>query len=159
MRKFILCAIFGSFALTANVASARNIWRECGIGGMLFKKTGWAAITSNIIWDLGTTATSSNASSDDLCEGPTASTASFVNETYANLEEEIAVGQGTHLTAMLNMLGCEGSSHAGIISGVRADLNSQMSQAGYSLNSKSQNAENLFNATLSRAQTAQCRSI
>lgn len=159
MRKFVLCAVFGSFALTANVASARNIWRECGIGGMLFKKTGWAAITSNIIWDLGTTATSSNASSDDLCEGPTASTASFVNETYANLEEEIAVGQGTHLTAMLNMLGCDSTSHTGIISGIRADLSSQMSQVEYTLHSKSQNAENLFNATMSRAQTAQCRSI
>ena len=159
MRKLVVCAIFGSIALTVNVASARNVWRECGIGGMIFKKTGWAAITSNIIWDLGTTATSSNASSDDLCEGSTASTASFVNETYANLEEEIAVGQGAYLTAMLNMLGCKGTSHSEIVSGIRSDLSSQMSKAEYSLNSKSQNAENLFNATLSRAQIAHCNSI
>ncbi|MFZ4405475.1 MAG: DUF3015 family protein, partial [Pseudobdellovibrionaceae bacterium] len=135
MRKLLICAVFGSFALTANVASARNIWRECGIGGMLFKSTGWAAITSNIIWDLGTTATSSNVSSDDLCEGSSASTASFIHETYANLEEEIAVGQGTHVTAMLNMLGCDSSTHGGIISGLRSDLNSQMSQPEYSSHS------------------------
>ncbi len=159
MRKILICTIFATSALATNVASARNVWRECGIGGMLFSKTGWAAVVSNIIWDLGTTATSSNVSSDDLCEGSAASTANFINETHANLEEEIAVGKGAHLTAMLNMLGCQSGSHAGIISGIRSDLDSQMSNTEYSVQSKSLNAEKLFNITMSRAQTAQCSSI
>lgn len=159
MRKLILCTLLASLALTANEASARNVWRECGIGGMIFQKTGWAAITSNIIWDLGTTATTSNISSDDLCEGKKASTAHFINETYANIEEEMAVGEGAHLTAMLNMLGCDNDKHAGIISDLRTDLSSQMSQASYSQQTKSQNAEHFFNTTLTRAHSAQCREI
>lgn len=159
MRKLLVCSLFVTLALATTEASARNVWRECGIGGMIFKKTGWAAITSNIIWDLGTTATSSNVSSDDLCEGSSASTANYINETYANLEEEIANGHGTHVTAMLNMMGCKEKRHAKIISGLRTDLNAQMSKASYSSNSKSQNAEAFYDATVNRARAAHCAAI
>ncbi len=139
------------------VASARNIWRECGIGGMLFQKTGWAAITSNIIWDLGTTATSSNVSSDDLCEGPIASTAKFIHETYVNLEEEVAIGKGKHLTAMLNMLGC--SEQTTIVKELRSDLSKEMRTSGYSAKTHSQKAEDLFNSAVSHAQIGKCNLI
>ncbi len=37
-----------------------NLWVDCGIGAMIFDNTAWAAATSNIIWDLGITATTSN---------------------------------------------------------------------------------------------------
>lgn len=159
MKKIIVCSMAAMMSLAADFASARNIWRECGIGGMIFKDTGWAAITSNIIWDLGTTATSSNASSDDLCEGSTASTAKFINASFANLEEEVASGKGSHLTAMLNMLGCEKAKHQKVISALRSDLFSQMSDANYSSQPKTVSAENFFNSTLYRAESAQCRSI
>jgi hypothetical protein len=159
MRKLLMCAIVACGALVANQASAKNVWRECGIGGMLFKKTGWAAITSNIIWDLGTTATSSNVSSDDLCEGSSASNAKFIYESYANLEEEVAVGGGRHVVAMLNGMGCESSRHAEIITGLQSDLGAQMNNASYSSQPKLQNAEALYDSAVIRAQQAQCRSI
>lgn len=159
MKKVFLYSLFASIVLSANFASARNVWRECGIGGMIFKKTGWAAITSNIIWDLGTTATSSNVSSDDLCEGSSASAAGLIFETYAVLEEEVAMGKGQHLTAMLNMLGCSESSKAAVVTGLRSDLNVQMSKANYSTNSKSENAEIFFNSTMSHAKAANCSAI
>ena len=162
MKKKSLLFLFAAITLSVSAANARNIWRECGIGGMLFKDTGWAAITSNIIWDLGTTATSSNASSDDLCEGPTASTAHFINETYVNLEEEAAQGQGQHLTTMLNMMGCDAQAHPAILSGVRVDVKAQISTPAYSTQSQTQNAEVFYNSVVDRVQTqhaAQCSVI
>lgn len=137
--------------------SARNVWRECGIGGMLFTKTGWAAIVSNVIWDFGSTATSSNVSSDELCEGPKASTAKFIHETYTNLEEEIAVGKGKHLTAMLNMLGC--SEQTAMVKELRSDLSKEMGVSGYSTKTHAQKAEGLFNSAVSHAKTGKCNSI
>lgn len=157
MKRLLTISTMAIFMALPQVASARNIWRECGIGGMLFKKTGWAAITSNIIWDLGTTATSSNVSSDDMCEGPTASTASFVHETYANLEEEVAVGEGKHLTAMLDMLGC--SDQSVIIDGLRSDLSAEMGQSNYASRTRLQKAESFYNSAISRAKAGNCSSI
>ncbi|MBI3771765.1 MAG: hypothetical protein HY272_03590 [Gammaproteobacteria bacterium] len=40
----------------------KNPWLDCGIGAMIFTETKWAAVTSNVIWDLGTTAVTSGAS-------------------------------------------------------------------------------------------------
>lgn len=100
-----------------------NPWKECGIGAMIFDDNGTAAAISNIIWDLGTTAVSSNISSPGACEGTKVAAAQFINDTIVNIEEETVIGEGTHLTAMLNMMGCDAASHKDIISDVRADLN------------------------------------
>lgn len=99
-----------------------NPWKQCGIGAMIFEDNGVAAAISNIIWDLGTTAVSSNISSQDSCEGVKVAAAQFINDSIVNIEEETVVGNGKHLTAMLNMMGCEASAHPAIINAVRADL-------------------------------------
>ena len=41
-----------------------NPWIDCGIGAMIFTETNWAAVISNVIWDLGTTAVISGNSTD-----------------------------------------------------------------------------------------------
>lgn len=99
-----------------------NPWKQCGIGAMIFNDNGAAAAISNIIWDLGTTAVSSNISSQGSCEGAKVAAAQFINDSIVNIEEETVVGNGQHLTAMLNMMGCEASAHPSIINAVRADL-------------------------------------
>ncbi len=157
MRQITGIILVAAVLALPQVASAKNIWRECGIGGMLFQKTGWAAITSNIIWDLGTTATSSNVSSDDLCEGSSASTASFIHETYTNLEEEVAVGEGKHLTAMMSMLGC--SDQGPVVDGIRDDLGQMMGRSDYSSLTRLQKAETFYNSAVSRAAAGNCQSI
>lgn len=99
-----------------------NPWKHCGIGAMIFDDNGAAAAISNIIWDLGTTAVSSNISSQDTCKGVKVAAAQFINDSIVNIEEETVIGQGKHLTAMLNMMGCEVAAHPVIINAVRADL-------------------------------------
>lgn len=121
-----------------------NPWRDCGIGAMLFPTTPFGAVSSNIIWDLGTTAVSSAGMSKDMCEGKTVVAARFVTESYANLEEETAKGEGKHLHAMLNMLGCEQDSHSAIISSVRSDFSAALRQSAYSTATQNEKAERYF---------------
>lgn len=111
--------------VTASAAQAEeklNPWKQCGIGAMIFDDNGTAAAISNIIWDLGTTAISSNISSQENCKGTKVAAAQFINDTILNIEEETVIGNGEHLTTMLNMMGCDASAHNNIISDVRADL-------------------------------------
>ncbi len=43
--------------------SGPNPFSDCGIGAALFKDTKWAAVSSNVIWDIGTTAVTSATAS------------------------------------------------------------------------------------------------
>src|ERR1700716_1537447 len=73
-----------------------NPWIDCGIGAMIFEETTWAAVSSNIIWDLGTTAVISDQSSQNNCNSKKAKTALYIGATYANLSEETVKGDGKH---------------------------------------------------------------
>lgn len=162
MKKLFSLLMLSGIVLFSTQAQARNVWRECGIGGMLFKETGWAAITSNIIWDLGLSATSSNVSSDDLCEGPTANVAKFVHETIAVVEEETIVGEGTHLVTMLDMIGCEESARAQIINDVRAQYVQELGAQNYSEQTKLDKAKNYHTILMNnveRSYSSQCHLI
>ena len=157
MKKYILAVAL----LMASAAQARNVWRECGIGGMLFKdaKYSWAAVGSNIIWDLGTTATSSNISSDDLCEGSKTAVANFVHENFARLEEQTAVGSGVQLDAVLSKVSCDQASKTQILSGMRQDLSKNVSAKEYNQKSNSEKAEVYYNQLMNNASkhSTQCQ--
>lgn len=116
----VLATAFISMPSQAN--SGINPWQECGIGAMVFPDNGVAAAISNIIWDLGTTAVSSNISSVGSCEGANVKTAQFIQQTFPVLEQEIAQGEGEYISAMLNVRGCEATAHQQIISTVRNDF-------------------------------------
>ena len=107
----------------STVSSARSlVWRDCGIGAMIFPEIDWAAVISNIIWDLGTTATSSHVSSPDTCKGKQYESALFIHESYDNLIEETAKGKGEHLHALLDVLECTPRSQPAIIQSIRKEL-------------------------------------
>ena len=111
--------------------SGPNPYTDCGIGAALFSDTHWAAVTSNVIWDLGSTALTSATASPQTCSGKNVKTAQFIIDNYHNIAEETAYGEGEHLTAMLNVRGCQLSSHAGIISSVRSDMASYLASPAY----------------------------
>jgi len=121
-----------------------NPWTDCGIGAMIFDETKWAAVTSNIIWDYGLTATTSNVSSKQTCEGKRVVAALFINNTYVNIEEQTANGSGKHLTAMLNILGCDPAAQAGIVQSIRADFSAAASAATYDKKSASDKAQQYY---------------
>lgn len=116
---------------TKPVGSGPNPFVDCGIGAALFPKTGWAAVTSNVIWDLGITAITSATASPETCSSKKVKTAQFIFENYDNLAEETARGEGEHLNAMLNVLGCQANSHASIFASLRSEMSGIVSQPGY----------------------------
>lgn len=132
--------------------SQKNPWTQCGIGAMIFSSTPWAAAISNVIWDFGTTASSTTSSSDHYCSGKSASTAKFIYETYANLEEETTIGSGKHLTTMLNILGCDQDAHAHIIDSVRTDFNTSLQNPEKPTADKLTNAKSYYEIVMRKAE-------
>jgi len=135
---------------TMNPAAAESVtikklnpWTDCGIGAMIFTSNGVAAAISNVIWDLGTTAVTSNVSSQNSCGSEQAKTAMFIQATLPVLEQEVATGEGEYLTAMLELRGCEASSHTAIINAVRKDIAQKPTES----------AEELYNILENRVAT------
>ena len=139
-----------------------NAWRDCGIGAMIFPETPTGAVISNIIWDLGTTALTSAVGSKDTCKGANVQTAQYIYKTYANLEEETAKGEGQHVTAMLDMMGCENSAQPQIISAIRADFSESVNASAYAGKSRLNKAEDFYNLVQNKVSgqfSAQCQII
>jgi len=139
-NTLVISVIMTALFLPA-VGNSKHVWTDCGIGALIFKETAWAAVTSSIIWDLGPTGSSSTSSSEDQCAGKGASTAHFIYENYALLEEETAAGEGAHLVTMLYILGCEGSTHQEIINSLRTDFGKSIQNSSYLSGSRRQKAK------------------
>lgn len=111
--------------------SGPNPYSDCGIGAALFPKVKWAAVTSNVIWDIGTTAVTSATASPETCSGKSVETALFIHRTYDELVEETAAGTGEHVTAMLNLMACPVESHPAVSSAIRETMASVLSASDY----------------------------
>jgi len=158
--KLIAFIFFIMIIPGVTMSEDRNVWKQCGIGAMIFDKTPIAAAISNVIWDLGTTATSSNISSPETCKGKTASAATFIHESYANLMDETVVGEGKHLVSLLNIMECSESAHAEVIKSMRKGIPEILEKHDYvsqpSLK-KSENYYNLMNQTILNGFKNQCK--
>ena len=109
-----------------------------GIANDAAATTPVAAAVSNIIWDLGTTAVSSNISSADSCEGGKAKVAAFIGKSYDNLELEIASGEGKYIDTLLTMTTKN-------ISDIRAEFAKVVASNEYSELNKVEKVEKLYN--------------
>lgn len=102
--SFAATSIVAAVAFTPAAQADINPWQDCGIGAIIFEDNGAASAISNIIWDLGTTAVTSATVSEDTCKGATLVTATYINENYAQIESDLAIGEGEHLAAMLDLI-------------------------------------------------------
>jgi len=127
----LVAASIAPVASFAQAGTGPNPYRDCGIGAALFPTVNWAAVTSNVIWDVGTTAVISATASPETCQGSGVQTAKFILDTYDNIVEETAQGSGEHLTAMLNILGCAAPAHAEVIGNVRSSLMTSVGSTDY----------------------------
>lgn len=124
--------------------SGPNPYRDCGIGAALFPNTGWAAVTSNVIWDLGITAITSATASADTCQGSSVVAAHFINDTYENVVADTARGKGDYLTTLLQIYNCDSASHADVIEAIRGDIGENVIQDGYAEMSQLEKSEAYF---------------
>lgn len=108
-----------------------NPFSDCGIGAAVFPDTAWAGAISNVIWDLGTTAVTSATASPETCNGKNVQAAAFIYDTFDNLAEETAKGEGEHLAALLNILEADTDTREAVIAKVRAGMATQVSSPSY----------------------------
>lgn len=107
---------------------------------MIFKDNSTAATISNVIWDLGTTATSSKLSSPENCQGSNAKVAMLIVNSYNTLETEIAEGKGKYLNTLSKLSGKD-------ISEIRNNFASVVSSKEYTKMSKLEKSQKLFDIT------------
>jgi len=121
----------------AEARSLERILKECGIGAAIFKNTPAAAAISNIIWDLGTTATLSDITGK--CNyTKNVKVAMFVSSSYDKLETEVVTGNGQYLETLSELSGKK-------ISDIRASFTKVVSGKEYSKMSEVQKADKLYN--------------
>lgn len=134
-----------TFAGTANAREFADIYTECGLGAMIAPNNAAVAAVTNVTWDLGTTAISSNASSPDSCAGGKGDSAAFIYDTYPSIEKDLAVGAGEHLTALLSIAGVDEAAHAEFSAKLRDGFSDLVAAEDYTEQTRYQKAENLYN--------------
>lgn len=132
--------------------SGPNPYVECGIGAAIFKDTSWAAATSNVTWDLGSTALTSATSSPEMCSKKNVKAAMLIRDSYAQISEETARGQGEHLSAALEVFGCNADRQSAAAVQVRSDFSKVLAIPSYSSQSQVDKAAQMFNVIHTAAQ-------
>ena len=151
-KMFIL-----SLSLFSLNSFAANPYTDCGIGAALFPNTSWAAVTSNVIWDAGTTAVISATASEDTCSGSSVEVAQLIHDKYDLLETDIMMGVGSNLAALSNLLQCNNSV---LPSSVAADLTKILSEDKYAKSTRVEKSSKLFDALIANQQVqASCSAI
>jgi hypothetical protein len=144
--SLLACAAASTSVLAQSQAagSGPNPYVDCGIGAALFPQTHWAAVTSNVIWDIGTTAVTSATASPQTCNGKRVAAALFIRDTYAALAEETARGEGEHLTTALNLFECNGDRHAAAAQSARSAMAARVGSDSYAAQDSIEKAADLF---------------
>ncbi|MCK5902286.1 MAG: DUF3015 family protein [Cocleimonas sp.] len=160
-KKMLLAVIVSlstlSIATTSQAREFGEIYTQCGLGAMIFKKTPVVAAISNITWDLGTTAILSNASSEDQCQGSQVASAAFIHKSYASLEHDIAKGEGKHLNALMDIASCSNTSRAGVVTKVRADFATTAAKKGFATSSPYNKSKALYDIMQTKKVKSACR--
>ncbi len=131
--------------MAGEAGSGPNPYVDCGIGGALFPDTHWAAISSNVIWDVGTTAVVSATASPETCNGKSVEIAEFINRTYDNLIEDTAKGEGEYVTAVFDIYGCNSKSQSAMISDLRGIVAAGISSPNYNEKTQLEKSELFYN--------------
>jgi len=140
--------------LAARPVQARDfaqIYVECGLGALIAPRTPAVAVITNIIWDLGTTAIISNASSPESCKGGKSETASFIYESYDLIEIDLASGGGQHLEMLATLVDMDASQRDGFLSGLREDFTNYVAQTDYNTQNRFEKSQALFDMVYARA--------
>lgn len=146
--KLSLAAITALMLSTAQDSQARefaDIYTECGLGAMIAPRNAAVAAVTNVTWDLGTTAISSNISSEDTCKGGQAKVASFINDSYENIEKDLASGNGEYLNTLASLAKKDTQSNEEFISTLRANFSSIVASNDYSEMTTYQKSQKLYN--------------
>lgn len=153
LKKLFLVPVL-IFSLNSNAA---NPYVDCGIGAALFPNTDWAAVTSNVIWDAGTTAVISATASEDTCSGGDVATAQLIHDKFELLETDLMLGYGDNLNALTASLDCEVSG--ALTASISSDMKSVISDSSYSKNSRIEKSISFYEALQSNKEVKNSCSV
>lgn len=129
-----------------------EIYTDCGIGGMIAPRSDAVAAVTNVTWDLGTTAISSNITSPDTCSGGQAEKAAFIHDSYDALEVDLASGHGAYLDALVALAGHEGQTQERFVAAVRSGFAKLVAAPDYREQNRFAKAEALYNLINERSE-------
>ena len=141
----ILVVIILSFSQVVVAREFADIYTECGIGAMIAPNNEAVAAVTNVTWDLGTTAVSSNISSPGTCAGGKEKTAAFIYDSYESLEKDLAKGNGEYLDTLMALVRYESEAKQDLIIALRNDFAKTVAAPGYTTQSRFEKSENLYN--------------
>jgi hypothetical protein len=157
IKKILILPVLMMFAFNANNVNAANPYVDCGIGAALFPDTDWAAVTSNVIWDAGTTALISATASEDTCSGGAVETAQLIHDKYELIETDVLLGTGENLIALTTSMECESSP--ALTASIRKDVRNVLSDANYSKNTRIEKSINFYEALQTNAEVKNSCSV
>ena len=132
-----------SFA-QGKIGTGPNPYTDCGIGATFDNKAG--ASSSNAIWDLGSTAITSAASSPEMCRDRKTESAKLILETLPELEKDVALGGGKYLVALTEVMGCDSVFQDEISANLRIDYAKKVSNIAYGNKTDIQRATDMYNS-------------
>ena len=147
LKTLFVASVVGLASLAPTANAARDfgaIYIECGLGALIAPNTAWVAVITNITWDFGTTAITSELSSPQSCKGGQAKTAMMIYEAFPSIETELAQGRGEHLDALLLLAGRAKADHAALIVTLRTEFAKTVAKAEYSDMLRYERAEALY---------------
>ncbi len=144
----------GSSAMAKEEINVTNALTQCGIGAIIAPTNETIAIVTNVTFDLGTTAVSSQMSSANTCNGAQKKMAQLIQNAYPQVTADIAKGQGERLEALTAAAQCGDVAGAQFKSQVRYEFG----QLAVKANGKTQDQKNedLFGAVNRSAVQAGC---
>ena len=150
MFKIIFVVVFfllvlGSFLQPCMAREFADIYTDCGLGAMIAPRNSAVAAVTNVTWDSGTTAISSNISCPDSCTGGQDRVAAFINDSYESLEKDLASGYGKYLDALTVLAGYDPQDKQEIILALRNDFTKLVADLSYTDKSRFEKAEALYN--------------
>ena len=157
IKKIFILPAFVIFSLGSNNLNAANPYVDCGIGAGLFPNTAWAAVTSNVIWDAGTTALISATASEETCSGGAVETAQLIHDKYELLETDILLGTGENFIALTSSMECDVSP--ALTASIQKDVQKVLSDENYSKNTRIEKSINFYEALQSNVEVKNSCSV
>ncbi len=121
-----------------------DIYTECGIGAIIAPRNAAVAAVTNVTWDSGTTAISSNISSPSTCAGGKETIASFIHDSYDSLEKDLASGNGPYLDTLMVLAGYDSQAKQELTQTLRNDFATLVADSSYTDQSRFKKAEALY---------------
>ncbi len=130
-----------------------EIYTDCGLGAMIAPRTPAVAAVTNVTWDLGTTAISSNISSPETCKGGQEKTAAFIYRSYNSLEADIARGEGVYLQTLLDLTETSVENQDAVVRDLRENFAELVAAPGYADQTVKEKSAALYNVVFSSVLT------